>query len=95
MPSAHKARLGVNPRLRNVAIVAHANHGKTPLVGVLFCQSRVCHQTRWVAERVMDTQRPCARNAASQYLATHVRSQCLTDTRGAGIMTHMCAGWES
>ena len=43
-----------NPHRRNVAIVAHVDHGKTTLVDAMFRQSGVYRANERVVERVMD-----------------------------------------
>ncbi len=56
MPSSSKTRPGIaNPRLRNVAIVAHVDHGKTTLVDAMLHQSGIFRANERVVERVMDS----------------------------------------
>jgi GTP-binding protein len=44
-----------NPNLRNIAIIAHVDHGKTTLVDAMFRQSGIFRANEQVEERVMDS----------------------------------------
>ncbi len=45
----------IHDRLRNIAIIAHVDHGKTTLVDAMFRQSGIFRVNEQVGERVMDT----------------------------------------
>jgi len=47
-------KLSYNTNLRNIAIIAHVDHGKTTLVDHMFRQSGMFRENQEVAERVMD-----------------------------------------
>ncbi len=44
-----------NPNLRNIAIIAHVDHGKTTLVDAMFKQSGIYRANEQVQDRVMDS----------------------------------------
>src|SRR5205809_6202160 len=55
-PSSPSGRADIaNPLRRNVAIIAHVDHGKTTLVDALLHQSGTFRANERVAERVMDS----------------------------------------
>ena len=44
-----------NDKLRNIAIIAHVDHGKTTLVDAIFLQSGLFRENQEFNERIMDT----------------------------------------
>ncbi|HEY9461352.1 MAG TPA: GTP-binding protein, partial [Paralcaligenes sp.] len=77
----------MNRALRNVAIIAHVDHGKTTLVDQLLRQSGTFRENQHVTERVMDSgdiekERGItilAKNCAVEYEGTHIN---IVDTPG-------------
>ncbi|CAM4359586.1 translational GTPase TypA [Bordetella tumbae] len=73
--------------LRNVAIIAHVDHGKTTLVDQLLRQSGTFRENQAVSERVMDSNdlekergiTILAKNCAVEYEGTHIN---IVDTPG-------------
>jgi GTP-binding protein len=55
MPSSRNSPTVANPKLRNVAIIAHVDHGKTTLVDAMLHQSGAFRANERVAERAMDS----------------------------------------
>ena len=47
--------LKTNENLRNIAIIAHVDHGKTTLVDFMFKQSGMFRSNQEVEERLMDS----------------------------------------
>ncbi|MFP4453926.1 MAG: GTP-binding protein, partial [Desulfobacterales bacterium] len=48
------SRIVRNENLRNIAIIAHVDHGKTTLVDAMFRQSGMFRENQAVEERIMD-----------------------------------------
>src|ERR1700694_3932137 len=73
--------------IRNIAIIAHVDHGKTTLVDQLLRQSGTFRENQHVAERVMDSNdlekvrgiTILAKNCAVEYEGTHIN---IVDTPG-------------
>ncbi len=73
--------------IRNIAIIAHVDHGKTTIVDQLLRQSGTFRENQQVAERVMDSNDQekergitiLAKNCAIQYGDTHIN---IVDTPG-------------
>ena len=73
--------------IRNIAIIAHVDHGKTTLVDAMLKQSHIFRDNQKVAERVMDSgdiekERGItilSKNCAIQYGDTHIN---IVDTPG-------------
>ena len=73
--------------LRNVAIIAHVDHGKTTLVDQLLRQSGTFRENQALTERVMDSNdlekergiTILAKNCAVEYQGTHIN---IVDTPG-------------
>jgi GTP-binding protein len=77
----------MSPQIRNIAIIAHVDHGKTTLVDQLLRQSGTFRDNQQVAERVMDSNdlerergiTILAKNCAVKWKDTHIN---IVDTPG-------------
>src|SRR5215217_9156614 len=87
MSPNRKSQQIANPHRRNVAIIAHVDHGKTTLVDGLLRQSGAFRANQEVADRVMDSMdlerergiTILAKNTAVQYGETKIN---IIDTPG-------------
>ncbi|MGA2631604.1 MAG: translational GTPase TypA [Terriglobia bacterium] len=77
----------MNSNIRNIAIIAHVDHGKTTLVDAMFKQSGIYKANQEVVERVMDSNELerergitiLAKNTAVTYQGVHIN---IVDTPG-------------
>jgi GTP-binding protein len=90
-------------QIRNIAIIAHVDHGKTTLVDQLLRQSGTFRENEKVAERVMDSNdlerergiTILAKNCAVEWKGTHVN---IVDTRAtptSAARSSACCRWST
>src|ERR1700750_3308839 len=85
--AVHQAGAATRAGIRNVAIVAHVDHGKTTLVDALLWESGAFRENQGVAERGLDTMdlerekgiTILAKNTAVRYGGTKIN---IVDTPG-------------
>ena len=86
-PARFRKPLRMTRQIRNIAIIAHVDHGKTTLVDQLLRQSGTFRANEKVAERVMDSNdlerergiTILAKNCAVEWKGTHIN---IVDTPG-------------
>src|SRR5687768_10961300 len=87
MPPIRRASMFPRDKIRNIAIVAHVDHGKTTLVDHMLRQAGVFRTNEAMVERVMDSNdlerekgiTTLAKNTAINYLGHHIN---IIDTPG-------------
>ena len=90
--------------VRNIAIIAHVDHGKTTLVDELLKQSGVFRENQEVAERVMDSNdierergiTILSKNTAVFYKGTKINIiDTPGDTRISAARWSVCSRWST
>ena len=99
----HRENHRMTRQIRNVAIIAHVDHGKTTLVDQLLRQSGTFRENEKVAERVMDSNdlerergiTILAKNCAVEWKGTHIN---IVDTRAtptSAARSSACCRWST
>ena len=89
--------------VRNVAIIAHVDHGKTTLVDGLLRQSGVFRENQAVQDRVMDSgdiERErgitiLSKNTAVYYKGVKINIIDTPDTRISAAKSSACSRWST